>query len=1361
MRISEFAIDRFGMLAAQRVPGLSPGVTVFFGENEAGKSTCLNFFRAMLFGYARNRRSIDYLADAKALSGGSLCIDSESLGQVRLARIPGPHGGKLTLSNPDGTPRPDSDLAVLLRGCTPDLFDKVFAFSLGELMQFSSLTDDNIRHALHGAAFGTGLTSPGQVLKQLEDAMRQVYAPRATSSRIHGLLRELDEVNAVIRDRGNEVDRYALLREDLETAARDLEDAGTRRRAMEEERRVLERAALLRRRWEALREADDTLAAFPERPGAFTPDGRERLDRLAERLEDRLHGLAGARFALERTEQERAALAFDPALAAAAGAVSSLAERKESVRSAAGEIRALLAEKDSLLREAAAIRADLGPGWDETRLRNADLSLAAHEACETRGRELTAAAQARTLAKTGADRLEHEHRTAGEALGEALAALREAGEDCSGTEDTPSNIPDEAALERLSRLLVRAEDAHEKTGPLALAARNAEHALDAAVSAVDPAWSRQDCEQAALSPSERERLLGGARAVAEAGTRTGEREREHAAAALIHDDIAERAAMLERSLADRAARMTGNGETLSPDQAASFLDRSRRILRRAVTARRSLDAARTSYDTANEQLGDIVSLVRGARPKSSFPWATVILFFAALFLVCGGGVLYLGLSGGQEPMTLAGTGSLAAGAALALAWGVLALRGGSEAANELMERNWAAIEHRLVRTRIAAQDTRLEAEALLESLPGEAPDLFPSGGIDAESLAEAEQFLARLRDEYVVMERDAKDLERENAALGAAAKRLAHTADALSAARNRLEEARAAWCDAARSSRLPEGAVPEDTRSLLERLDAAASCRAALHSRLSEQQAAENTLAECLRFARSLPELADMFASLPEPGSHLAPDPGPWLALARDFLVRQRTAGRERIRLRELAAMRRARADELAALFSRAEAALAEAETREHAAGERWCSWLAANDFSPSLSPETGRRALETAAKARDAQEAALRVDARIVSVQEGTASFFRDLVPLSDLLPDHPDGLRVRASVGKDFDPALVSPALSLLGDIAEAARDAAEKAAIARAGEKELPALRDAVALAGEQVSATRTEMAEILRLAGCETAEAYRGAHAVWERREAALAARRTMAASFEREAVEAGLSTEDLAARFVSSSPEETAAELAEQEALLGEALAREHTLSEKKGGLDAAMNGLLNEQGLTGLLARRETLAGTMRAAAREWSRYAVAREMLLTAKGRFESERQGGVVRYAGEIFSAVTEGAYKGITVSLADESVAAVSFDGALKNPESELSRGTREQLYLALRLAYVLDHGAQAEKLPVVMDDILVNFDDKRARRTADVLVSFAEQHQVLFFTCHEKTARLLAEAAPSTVSYTVDKGNFVRT
>ena len=67
-----------------------------------------------------------------------------------------------------------------------------------------------------------------------------------------------------------------------------------------------------------------------------------------------------------------------------------------------------------------------------------------------------------------------------------------------------------------------------------------------------------------------------------------------------------------------------------------------------------------------------------------------------------------------------------------------------------------------------------------------------------------------------------------------------------------------------------------------------------------------------------------------------------------------------------------------------------------------------------------------------------------------------------------------------------------------------------------------------------------------------------------------------------------------------------------------------------------------------------------------------------------------------------------------------------------------------------------------LPVIMDDILVNFDPERAARAARVLAQAAAGdpatpgHQILFFTCHPETAQLLAAAAPEAARFCVEDG-----
>ena len=91
---------------------------------------------------------------------------------------------------------------------------------------------------------------------------------------------------------------------------------------------------------------------------------------------------------------------------------------------------------------------------------------------------------------------------------------------------------------------------------------------------------------------------------------------------------------------------------------------------------------------------------------------------------------------------------------------------------------------------------------------------------------------------------------------------------------------------------------------------------------------------------------------------------------------------------------------------------------------------------------------------------------------------------------------------------------------------------------------------------------------------------------------------------------------------------------------------------------------------------------------------------------------------------------------------------FTGASKQP-AELSRGTREQLYLALRFGLIREFGDHSERLPVVVDEALVNFDPGRARLAAESFAELSQTNQVLVFTCHPATADMFAEAAGAQV------------
>jgi uncharacterized protein YhaN len=76
--------------------------------------------------------------------------------------------------------------------------------------------------------------------------------------------------------------------------------------------------------------------------------------------------------------------------------------------------------------------------------------------------------------------------------------------------------------------------------------------------------------------------------------------------------------------------------------------------------------------------------------------------------------------------------------------------------------------------------------------------------------------------------------------------------------------------------------------------------------------------------------------------------------------------------------------------------------------------------------------------------------------------------------------------------------------------------------------------------------------------------------------------------------------------------------------------------------------------------------------------------------------------------------------------------------------LSEGTRDQLYLALRLASLRRFSEAGTSLPLVLDDILVHFDERRSSAALALLAEVAGHNQVLLFTHHEHCIQLAQDA-----------------
>lgn len=404
------------------------------------------------------------------------------------------------------------------------------------------------------------------------------------------------------------------------------------------------------------------------------------------------------------------------------------------------------------------------------------------------------------------------------------------------------------------------------------------------------------------------------------------------------------------------------------------------------------------------------------------------------------------------------------------------------------------------------------------------------------------------------------------------------------------------------------------------------------------------------------------------------------------------------------------------------------------AANAGWTSWLGAHGLAPGTSPDAARQVMTAAGIARRSAAERDRHTAELAEIDGADAAFAQ-----------RADALLAELGIQPSADRSRRHALVVTLGTRLEEARAAHRRAEDLDATIAQLETRRAPVSDEATQREAAVSAHVDAL---GCADPDALRRrATEAGKRRELRGRARELR----ERLAVIAG-GLEAIPALIEESAGSDPAAieaaradaadELGRTEQEDREALTRIGALEDRIRQLEAAEELGMKRQELA-------MLEGRASAMARDWAVRALALRLLEETRARYERERQPDVVRAAESHFERITGGRY-GRIITAPGEATVRIESEGGEVKVTDELSRGTAEQLYLALRFGLIEEFARHAEPLPVVMDDILVNFDPERADRAADALQALAERHQVLFFTCHPRIAQLLDPGGDRTVS-----------
>lgn len=179
-----------------------------------------------------------------------------------------------------------------------------------------------------------------------------------------------------------------------------------------------------------------------------------------------------------------------------------------------------------------------------------------------------------------------------------------------------------------------------------------------------------------------------------------------------------------------------------------------------------------------------------------------------------------------------------------------------------------------------------------------------------------------------------------------------------------------------------------------------------------------------------------------------------------------------------------------------------------------------------------------------------------------------------------------------------------------------------------------------------------------------------------------------------------------------------------------------------GRLNQILSQMSQDERLSTLLLEQRTLQERLSDGIKHWASLVVCRHLLGQAQSIYEREQQPRVIQEANRFINIITNKRYR--IISPVGEAIVQLEDAEMRRKNEIEWSTGLAEQVYLSIRLGLASEFGRQTEPLPIILDDVLVNFDPTRQLGVAKAIMEFGREQQVLLFSCHPEIKQIILEA-----------------
>ena len=232
---------------------------------------------------------------------------------------------------------------------------------------------------------------------------------------------------------------------------------------------------------------------------------------------------------------------------------------------------------------------------------------------------------------------------------------------------------------------------------------------------------------------------------------------------------------------------------------------------------------------------------------------------------------------------------------------------------------------------------------------------------------------------------------------------------------------------------------------------------------------------------------------------------------------------------------------------------------------------------------------------------------------------------------------------------------------------------------------------------------------------------------------------------------GVSSEEKARAMLSEldikSAQEKQIEKESELALVNE---RSKDATEKRTRAEEKLNALTGDAEVAHLVERRFTLELQMTEASLDYLELTLGHRLAEQAINRYRDKHRSAMMEATESAFAQLTDGKYSTLQTQNngKEETLLALDKDNTPKRAD-QMSKGTRFQLYLALRAAAYDQLAQQGTCLPFICDDIFETFDEQRTRAACRVMERIGERGQAIYLTHHRHVVELAQEVCGNNV------------